>query len=949
VIKKATPQNAVVLAVRRNAPWWIWVVAASFVLSFLLVIYFDFEGPVLGIFSASRAGRLVVTVVAPRSPGDVAGLRAGDGIVRADGRLIHSYIEWIQFLFDVRVGKPIRFEVDRASETLSLTATPERKSFVGYDSSSLNRALLRIGQAFTLGLACFLAFAKPRNSAALMAALILAALSLINNPQNLIGGGPILRGLPTIAIALLWLVAVSEAVVAPILFTFCATFPISLIRARWIWALVWTPPVLWLVPRLSLAYQMMYYPSQPSIFPDWVHVGLNSLSAGYFVGGPIAMALNYRRLTDTNERRRIQILMIGAAFGFLALAPSILLAANPALTATWLGRFFNSPPNLLARIVLTCLVFPLSFVYSILRHRLFDVRIIIRQGIQYAMARGVLLSIMPLLIVGLLTDVAFHGDQPLAVILRSRGWIYGVLGTLAAIVYQKRQAWLDRLDRVFFRDRYDAKRVLQELVQSLKQAENLFAASSEVVNRIENALHSEFVSLLHRAADQTEFRAIASEPAHHTKMRLRKDAKLMALVRLVEKPLQFLDSNWLTEKLPREEIRLIEQEGIDLIVPIKIGSDAAESLLVLGPKRSEEPYSREDERLLNAIAASLALLSRAAVPERQEMEGFRECPSCGACFSLLESNCDQDGSTLVRIDMSRLLAGRYRIERRIGRGGMGTVYAGVDQMLERAIAVKMIRTELVEHRQITAKFHQEARSAAGLVHRNVITIYDFGVERQHPFIIMELLAGRTLRTELDRTKPLSPKRTIEILDGVCAAIEEAHRRKLLHRDLKPENIFIAQTPTGEVVKVLDFGLVKALATSIRSDAPTRAASSVIAGTPYYMAPEQMMGETATEATDVWALGVITYEMLIGAHPFVTGSVASWQKAMFKGCFTPVRSHRQDASQNWQAFFERVFQPEPKHRVGSARIFFAELVLALKSPDQKTKANSLSSEQSSSQF
>jgi eukaryotic-like serine/threonine-protein kinase len=204
---------------------------------------------------------------------------------------------------------------------------------------------------------------------------------------------------------------------------------------------------------------------------------------------------------------------------------------------------------------------------------------------------------------------------------------------------------------------------------------------------------------------------------------------------------------------------------------------------------------------------------------------------------------------------------------------------------------------------------------------------------------MELLAGRTLRTELDRTKPFSPKRTIEILDGVCAAIEEAHRRKLLHRDLKPENIFLAQTPTGEIVKVLDFGLVKALATSIPADAPTRIVTSVIAGTPYYMSPEQSTGETASQATDVWSLGVIAYEMLMGAHPFGTRSVTNWQNAMLNGRFTPIHVHRQDVAENWQAFFERVFQPDPKQRIDSAHIFLAELLLALKSLDQKTKANS----------
>src|SRR5262245_13885268 len=308
----------------RMAPWWVCVVAASFVLCFLLIVYLDFVGPGLRVFSGSRQSVLVVTVVSPRSPGDVSGLRPGDRIISIDGRSVDSYIEWVQFLFDVRVGQTIHFEIERANKTLSLTATPERKSFVGYDSSPLAHALIRIGQGIALVLACFVASVKPRNRTALMAALFVAALSMINNPQRLIGAGVVLHDLPAIPLALVWVVAVSMTVVAPVLFTFCATFPVPLIRSRWIWAIVWTPPLLWLVPRLSVAYQMMYYPNQPNIFHDWVHVGLNSLSAGYFVGGPIAMAVNYRRLTDINERRRIQILVIGSALGFLALAPSML-------------------------------------------------------------------------------------------------------------------------------------------------------------------------------------------------------------------------------------------------------------------------------------------------------------------------------------------------------------------------------------------------------------------------------------------------------------------------------------------------------------------------------------------------------------------------------------------------------------------------------------------------
>src|SRR5262249_21382804 len=143
---------------------------------------------------------------------------------------------------------------------------------------------------------------------------------------------------------------------------------------------------------------------------------LNISSVLYLVAGVVALVVNYRRLTDINERRRIRILVFGSIAGLLALAQLVLLFGQSTLRGTLFEAIFLSLPVLIASIVLSVLVFPLSFVYSILRHRLFDVRIIIRQAFQYEMARGVLLSTTPLLVVILVADISLHGHQSLAVI-----------------------------------------------------------------------------------------------------------------------------------------------------------------------------------------------------------------------------------------------------------------------------------------------------------------------------------------------------------------------------------------------------------------------------------------------------------------------------------------------------------------------------------------------------
>jgi hypothetical protein len=277
-------------------------------------------------------------------------------------------------------------------------------------------------------------------------------------------------------------------------------------------------------------------------------------------------------------------------------------------------------------------------------------------------------------------------------------------------------------NRRFFRDRYDAQRVLQRVVFDVKEAKSLEEAAGEVVKQIHAALHPEFVSLLHRPADQLELRAIACAPAHHRPPEILVSGKVMAFLRLVERPVQLSTSSLVAEALHAEEMELVNEHRMDLLVPITVGPDRTESVLVLGPKRSEEPYTREDEKLLSAMAANLALLSASTARSDADRLSFQECTECGGCFNAAQPVCTEDGSALARVYMPRILAKRYRLERRVGRGGMGAVYSGVDEALDRPIAIKVIRPDLIEKGDVRARLHHEARAAAGLLHRNVITM-----------------------------------------------------------------------------------------------------------------------------------------------------------------------------------------------------------------------------------
>src|SRR5688572_30491489 len=220
-----------------------------------------------------------------------------------------------------------------------------------------------------------------------------------------------------------------------------------------------------------------------------------------------------------------------------------------------------------------------------------------------------------------------------------------------------------------------------------------------------------------------------------------------------------------------------------------------------------------------------------------------------------------------------LVSGRYRVQRLLGEGGMGQVYLAEHEAIEKKIALKVLRPEYSLKPDIVARFQQEAISASRIKHPNVLDVFDFGrLDNDCFFLAMEYLEGNDLADEIVKHRMLDPLRGLRFALQVCRALAAAHGRGVVHRDLKPENVSLQRTADGEViVKIVDFGIAQlrsneeAAATEPKRRRLTR--TGMIFGTPEYMAPEQAGGRNADLRVDVYALGVIMYEMFTGAVPF----------------------------------------------------------------------------------
>ncbi|MGQ0733543.1 MAG: protein kinase domain-containing protein [Acidobacteriota bacterium] len=611
----------------------------------------------------------------------------------------------------------------------------------------------------------------------------------------------------------------------------------------------------------------------------------------------------YRRNPDIGERRRIQIVVytgVPAVFAYAIRASVPLMSSlfGPAASMPW---WIDGPLH--AIVLLPAVGLP----YAVAVKRVFSPRTVIRRGVQYALAQRTLSLLIALPIGTLLVSLFTQRDRPLSAVIWDRPAFYALGIALVVLALRYRapaQRWLDQR---FFRAEYDARQILASLANRLPYEPEPSALVTLVLTQLDTALHPESVAVLAGAGARFDLASGLRSSVGN----LPRDGALATLLRWSDEPLEvFLDDERSpVARLPPSDRQWLDEGRVALLVPILAGTGdlrTLNGLIALGAKRSEEPYTAEDRELLTAIAAQMSVAldlsslrrrlsstpselitsevrstpgssvqrpaARASVDRVPTTVGV--CPACQRCVELTDvpPGCPEHPRETLEplVGVPKLVDGKYRLDTLVGRGGMGDVVRARDMRLDRDVAIKTVKVELLSDGNAMARFDREARVVARLQHPGLVTVFDYGTfPHGGAFLVMEFIDGEDLRRVLGRDGPLDVERVVGVVDDVAAAVDAAHKAGVLHRDLKPENIMLPAG--GGAPKVMDFGVAKLTKVSSEARGGTITMGTTIIGTPAYMAPEQLKGETLDARADVYSLAVVTYELLTGRLPFGTGS------------------------------------------------------------------------------
>jgi len=598
------------------------------------------------------------------------------------------------------------------------------------------------------------------------------------------------------------------------------------------------------------------------------------------------------------EHRRARVFMeiLVLTFGL------IILELVLVLFVPGYGDFFATRPPLQRRLVtivlLPALTLPFTIPYAVLVHRVLDVRLIARQALRYLLARSMVTALVavPLAVLGLYAWT--HRDSKLTELFsgsRALPLIVAFLVGAAALRYRK--PLLDAVDRRFFREQFDARHILTLLVERIRSIRDSGSLAALVTREIDLALHLEGVSLF--ALDARS--GLLVDPRHRTR-RLDASSELALTLSNASAPLEVdLESPHSPFlKLPPKERQCLADGGFRLLVPILARDGALLGMIGLGEKKSGLPFLKEDRQLLHAIASNAAWVlelevERVPPPQPEDptipelpvlpaSELAKECLKCGALHPAYTVLCGTCSKKLEPSVVPYILPGKFRFERRIGTGGMGVVYSGVDLALGRHAAIKTLRQVSQED---ILRLRREARTAAAVSHPHLAPVFGMENWQGMPLLIMELLEGGTLAQRIMRER-LAPREIVDLGIAMAGALAQLHAAGILHRDVKPSNI--GYTRDG-VPKLMDFGIARVrleLAEEEEEEEETQDLSlgdddafpprwSAIgenfpgrfrfAGTLAYLSPEAVRGEPADASFDLWGLAIVLYECLLGRKVF----------------------------------------------------------------------------------
>ena len=657
----------------------------------------------------------------------------------------------------------------------------------------------------------------------------------------------------------------------------------------------------------------------------------------FLVGSPaLPFTVQRARRAAPDELRRVRLMLTALVIGVSPIVAVTLLAS---FIPGFAGYLRTSQGLFTTGLLVYPATLSIPFVtaYAVLVHRALDLRLIVRQVLHYLLARYTIVAMSAAPFAVLLAVLYVHRERSMVDLWADpSGWLAGAALAMGAFLTTTRTSIINALDRRFFREQYDARRILGDLVGEIRLLRKRSDLAAALRSGIDRALHVRGITVLL----MEPLTGSLAEPDGACRS-LSRASDLVARLESTATPLE-VDWDrppvWLTS-LPDPEQEWLADARARLLVPVAGADGAVLGLIVLGEKLSELPFSIEDRSLLSTIAGSVALAlesrvspagpagSAPATPGVAGHSAARECLGCGGVVPPGQRRCNLCGDSTIEAVIPLVVGADFRVVQRIGSGGMGVVYRGMDLALQRPVALKTLpRVGEEEIRRLRG----EARAMAAVSHPGLALIYGLESWNGVPILVVELLAGGTLDERL-AAGPLSVERTLELGCALASALACLHEEGILHRDIKPSNIGF--TASG-VAKLLDFGLARVLEREVpdspASRSPTSGGaarppaaishgepSSGVVGTPLYLSPEAVRGHRPHVSFDLWAMSAVLYESIAGRHPLAPEDASRWARGEVEARIPDLRELVPTAPDAVAEFFDRALSRDRSRRPASA--------------------------------